>query len=479
MRIDRSGIRAALGALALTLAVIPLAGRAESSAGRAPEGIWQGSVAGVRLIVNVGRASDGRLTGTMDSPDQGAMGLAIDTLDFAGDSLHFELRRLRASYAGRMNGEGSELSGNWSQSGFSLPLVLKRLEKAPEFRRSQDPIPPYPYDTLTVSYDNAKAGVKLAGTLTMPRGTGPHPCAVLITGSGPENRDEEIFNHRPFRVLADHLTRAGIAVLRVDDRGVGGSTGNSANATSDDFAGDVLAGIGFLKTRPEIDRKHIGLIGHSEGGLIAPIAAMRSQDVEFIVLMAGPGLPGDSILILQSAAMRRLMGSDEAYVAREGAAHRRIHMLIRAGDSTGVVRATRDLLEVQIESMSPEALKGIGDLDSLAVLASRQFLSPWMRYFVGFDPRPTLAKVRCPVLALNGSKDFQVPPRENLAAIDAALKAGGNRDHMVKELPGLNHMFQTAGTGAISEYAMIDETLAPAALEEMSRWILARTTARR
>jgi len=473
-------VRRVLVLVILLVAAAPvIATTADTNATRSPQGVWQGSLMGLRLVLHVERGATGELSGTLDSPDQGAMGLALDTLSFAGDSLRLELRRLRAGFAGAMAASGDSIEGHWTQGGFSLPLTLRRLDRAPEYRRPQDPVPPYPYDTLEVAYENENAGVKLAGTLTVPRSGGPFPCALLITGSGPENRDEELFGHRPFRVLADHLTREGIAVLRVDDRGVGGSTGNTANSTSEDFARDVLAGIEFLKGRREIDRRRIGLIGHSEGGIIAPMVAARSKDVAFIVLMAGTGIPGDSVLILQAAAARRLLGVGEERIAEESAASRRVHARIRAGDSLGVVQATRELVEVQLAGLGEEQRRSVGDIDSLAVRASRALLSPWMRFFVTFDPRPTLEKVKCPVLALVGSKDFQVTPRENLAAIEAALAAGGNRDVTAKELPGLNHMFQTAQTGALSEYARIQETIAPTALDEISRWILARTAGRR
>ncbi|MEK7331226.1 MAG: alpha/beta fold hydrolase, partial [Candidatus Eisenbacteria bacterium] len=322
-------------------------------------------------------------------------------------------------------------------------------------------------------------GIQLAGTLTLPRGAGPFPCALLITGSGPEDRDEAVFGHRPFLVLADHLTRQGIAVLRVDDRGVGGSTGRFSQATSEDFAGDVLAGIEFLKTRREIDRKRIGLIGHSEGGLIAPMVATRSKDVAFIVLMAGPGIPGDSTLMLQSAAIRRSVGASEASIAQEMGVSRRIYAQLRQGDSAGVVRTARELVGLQVAGLPEEQRSAVGDLDSAATAASRQLFGPWMRFFVTYDPRPALRRVRCPVLAINGEKDLQVLPKENLAAIETALKAGGNRDHTVKELPGLNHLFQTCTLCTIAEYMQLEETMAPAALEEMSEWILRRTTTTR
>jgi fermentation-respiration switch protein FrsA (DUF1100 family) len=476
-RTTRRLLLTVVAALAMTIAAACPAARAD---GRGIEGVWQGALQGMlRLVIHIDRGPTGTLTGTMDSPGQGAMGLTLDTLVFADDSLRFELRRIRGGYAGKMTVAGDSIAGEWRQGGMALPLGLKRVDKAPALRRPQEPQRPFPYDTAAVVYENARAGIKLAGTLTLPRGAGRFPCALLITGSGPEDRDEAVFGHRPFLVLADHLTRQGIAALRVDDRGVGGSTGRFSQSTSEDFAGDVLAGIEFLKTRKEIDRKRIGLIGHSEGGLIAPMVATRSKDVAFIVLMAGPGLPGDSTLMLQSAAIRRSVGVGEVSIAEEMAVSRRMYALLRQGDSAGVARTARELVRLQLAGL-PEAQRPAGgDLDSAAVAATRKFFGPWMRFFLTYDPRPALRRVRCPVLAINGEKDLQVLPKENLAAIETALKAGGHRDHTVKELPGLNHIFQTCTLCTIAEYMQLEETMAPAALEEMSQWVLRRTTATR
>ena len=447
---------------------------APDSASSRIDGTWQGVLEGMlRLVVHVERGPGGALRATMDSPDQGAMGLPIDTVAFAQDSLRFGLRRIGGDYAGRMNATGDTISGRWRQGGLSLPLLLARTEHPDVPRRPQETGPPYPYDTVAVAFDNPKAaGVRLAGTLTLPRGAGPFPCALLITGSGPEDRDEAVFGHRPFRVIADHLTRKGIAVLRVDDRGVGGSTGSFAKATSDDFAGDVTAGIDFLSSRKEIDRGRIGLIGHSEGGLIAPLVAVRSPAVSFIVLLAGPGIPGDSTLILQSAALRRSIGVGEQDIARERAASRLLYAAFKRGDSLAIVTAGRALVRLQLEGLPVAQRRAAGDPDSLTDRVVRSLFTPWMKFFVSYDPRPTLERVRCPVLALNGSKDLQVLPRENLDAIERALRTGGNRDVTIRELPGLNHLFQTCTTCSMAEYMQLEETVAPVVLESLSEWIL-------
>lgn len=463
----------ALAALAILVSLTA------ASPGRDITGDWSGKIQGaLTLVLHVQRGTAG-YTATLDSPDQGSMGIAIDTLAFSGDSLHFQMRRLQAAYAARMSAGGDTLVGMWRQGGMALPLTLSRGAPPPKKPR-QEAWPPYPYDTLEVSVPNPQAsGVTLAGTLTVPRGKGPFPAAVLITGSGPEDRDETIFGHRPFRVLADHLTRHGIAVLRLDDRGVGRSTGLFAGSTSEDFASDALAAVAFLHGRKEIAPKEIGFIGHSEGGLIAPMAANQRRDIAFVVLMAGPGIRGDSILVLQSTLVRRSLGVGEEELARERAVSRRLYAASRQNDSAAVVSATLELVQLQLAGVPQERIQAMGGPDSIAAGALRQMASPWMRFFVSYDPAPALERLKCPVLALNGSKDLQVPPRENLAAIQSALQRGGNKDITVRELPDLNHLFQTASTGAVTEYAGIDETVAQVALDTISQWLAARTGGRR
>lgn len=437
-------------------------------------GAWSGKIQGMlTLVLHVQRGATG-YTATLDSPDQGAMGMPIDRLSVTGDSLRFEMRALRAGYLARINAAGDSLEGLWSQGGMSLPLVLTRGAPAPT-RPSQEAWPPYPYDTVAVSVPNQAAGMTLAGTLTLPRGKGPFPAAVLITGSGPEDRDETIFGHRPFRVLADHLTRRGVAVLRLDDRGVGQSTGTFAGATSEDFASDALAAVQFLRVRKDVAK--IGLIGHSEGGLIAPMVANRSHEVSFVVLMAGPALRGDSILTLQSARLRSAIGVSDQALAAEQEASRRVYTAAARGDSAGVAAATRELVRLQLAALPEAQRQAAGDPESIAASAVLQFWSPWMRFFIAYDPTPALARLTVPVLAINGSKDLQVPAPENLPAMRAAL--GDNHDATVKELPGLNHLFQTANTGSVAEYARIDETIAPLALRTISDWITAHTGTKR
>jgi pimeloyl-ACP methyl ester carboxylesterase len=297
---------------------------------------------------------------------------------------------------------------------------------------------------------------------------------LLITGSGAQDRNESLLGHKPFLVLADYLTRRGIAVLRVDDRGVGGSTGSVPNSTTADFAGDVLAGIEFLKTRKEINPKQIGLIGHSEGGVIAPMVAAQSSDVAFIVLMAGTGLPGEEILYLQSERIMKANGATPEQLARQRKSQETIFKVIKEEKDPAV--AEKRLHEELSKGLTEEELNQMKKSEPAISAQLKGANTPWFRYFLTYDPRPALRKVKCPVLALNGENDLQVPINENLSAIEAALKEGGNKDVTLVRLPKLNHLFQTSVTGSPNEYRNIEETIAPVALATIGDWILKRTT---
>jgi pimeloyl-ACP methyl ester carboxylesterase len=438
------------------------------------EGDWQGSLAAggttLRLALHVVRDAAGALSAKFDSLDQGATGIPFDTVTVTGDVVRFELKAANAVFEGRMSDDRRQIEGRWTQGGGSAPLVLTRGLPAAA-QRPQLPAKPYPYNEEQVTYQNKAAGITLAGTLTTPKGL-PAPAVILITGSGAEDRDETIFGHKPFLILADHLTHAGIAVLRVDDRGVGGSSGKTEDGTSDDFAGDVIAGIEYLKGRKEIDPKRIGLIGHSEGGLIAPIVASRSADVAFIVLMAGPGIPGEEILYLQAAAIARVSGAAEAQIAENRKVQERMFEIIRTEKDPAAARERFAAVRDELVAKVPEAQKAAATAQLNGSFT--RISSPWFRYFLSYDPRPALQKVKCPVLAIAGERDLQVPYAENLDAIGAALKAGGNTRVTLVHVPDLNHLFQTATTGSPAEYARIEETMAPAALKIITDWIAAQ-----
>jgi len=444
------------------------------------EGIWEGKLkvpgTELRIVFKISKNPEGTLTATLDSPDQGATDIPVEEVTFTDNTLRLEIKSAGGVFEGKVSEDFLVIEGEWRQSGQTLPLTVKRVDKAVEILRPQVPKKPYPYIEEEIVYENNDAEIKLAGSLTLPSGNAPSPVVLLISGSGPQDRNETIYNHRPFLVLADYLTRRGIAVLRVDDRGVGESTGDFSQATSEDFASDVLSGIEYLKTRKEINPKQIGLIGHSEGGLIAPMVAVKSADVAFIVLMAGTGLTGEEILYLQGALIYRAMGVSEEDIVKNRQFNEKIFSVIKEEkDKKNTEERLRQMFMEDWEKMSDEKKEQMGDPEVFLKAQLQSLLSPWLKFFLTYDPKPTLSKVKCPVLAINGEKDFQVPPKENLSAIEEVLVAGGNKNFTVKELSGLNHLFQTAQTGLPAEYVKIEETISPEALKIIGDWIFEQT----
>jgi hypothetical protein len=335
--------------------------------------------------------------------------------------------------------------------------------------RPQEPERPYPYHEEEVVIHNARDTLTLAGTLTLPNSAGPHPAVILISGSGPQNRDQEVFGHRTFLVLADHLTRQGVAVLRYDDRGVGQSTGNFGAATSRDFATDAESAVRYLASRTEIDRRNIGLVGHSEGALIAGMVAAGSTDVAHIVLLAGIGIPGREVSLIQSRTLRPFPVPDEA------AYDRFTRKSIEIASSSADLATRRSELTRHYESIAPVLKSMLPEGMEVQAFITQQVAAmtrPWHHFFLNYDPAADLAKVAVPVMSLNGSTDVQVPAAVNQMAIRQALETGGNAHFVIKELPGLNHMFQESETGAMNEYPRIEQTFSPVALEELTTWIL-------
>ncbi len=440
-------------------------------------GTWLGilKVSGMelRIVFNIKENDKGILSAYMESPDQTSHKIPVDTVIFNDGNLKLDVKIVRGYFDGKFNSDSMTIAGTWHQNGMSLPLALKKVEKVEAIKRPQEPKPPFPYKVENVTFKNNSAGVALAGTLTLPKKGGSFPAVLLISGSGPNNRNEEIFGHKPFLVLADYLTRRGIAVLRYDKRGIGKSTGNYTEATTKDFASDALAGVEYLRTLNIINPKEIGLVGHSEGGAIAPIVAAGSNDVAYIVLLAGPGLPGDQILLKQEALIAGLAGVPEKTVERDTSFKSKIFNLIKENkNAEQTISGIKKIVSNYYNTLSEKEKTGAGSSDELQKEMLKAFTSPWIEYFIRYNPVPTLEKVKCPVLALDGSKDVQVPPKEDLAAIKAALKKGGNKNFEVRELPGLNHLFQDATTGAPSEYSKIEETFSPAALKIIGDWIV-------
>jgi len=436
------------------------------------EGVWQGALEGngmrLRLQLHVSHDDAKQLVAALDSPDQGVGGMPAVKVSQKESAFHFEIPVVNGVYDGTLSAAKTAITGKWLQNSVEQKLDFHRSDQLLELLRPQNPVKPYPYREEEKTFPNEKARIVLAGTLTIPPGPGPFPAAILISGSGPHDRDELIAGHHPFLVLADHLTRKGIAVLRFDKRGIGQSTGNYAAATSEDLASDAEAAIAYLKTRKEIDPKKIGLIGHSEGGIIAPLVATRSKDVAWIVLLAGPGLKGEDTLLLQSEALLKMYGASDGEIQRTLGFDKQSYALVRQeSDPAKLETKLKNLVETNSMSVSAP---------TAALQTQIQMLvSPWFRYFLDYDPVPALQNTMCPVLALNGEKDLQVPSKENLAKIQKALQDGGNKDFQTAELPGLNHLFQHCATGLPTEYGSIEETIAPEALNAISDWVLKHT----
>src|ERR1044071_3921765 len=406
----------------------------------------------VRLVLKIQKSANG-YAAKFDSPDQGATDLPIDSIVLDGNKLSFSAAKFGISYEGTLSETGDEISGSFRQGPGSTPMVFKRVAKVPAVNRPQDPKKPYPYDEQEVSYRNEKDNVKIAGTLTLPRGSGPFPAVLLITGSGSQDRNETIKGHHPFLVWADHLTRNGIAVLRVDDRGMGGTDPGSLSATSENFAEDVLAGVNFLKQHKAIDPKMIGLIGHSEGGMIAPMVAARSKDVSFIVLLAGVGQRGEDVIYTQIEPIHKAQGTPPETLAHILSLSRRINAIVKTEtDEKRIEQRINDEIAAYCGTLSDDQRKAFESAASDIKAFIPTYKTPWYRYFITFDPQPVLKNVRVPVLALNGEHDLQIAWKENLDLIAADLKAGGNQDVTVRAFPNLNHLFQTSPTGLLSEY---------------------------
>ena len=425
------------------------------------EGTWQGSLARgkLRIGLQISKNETGEWTSMFYSIDQGSAGMPVKLTTVSGQTLHFEMPARGIKYDGTLSADGQEIAGMLNQ-GAALPLIFKRVAKLDTLNRPQTPKGPFPYDAMEVSYENNQG--KLAGTLTVPHGSGPFPAAIMISGSGPENRDEEVFGHQPFWVIADYLSRRGIAILRLDDRGVGGSGGSSQHQTMDQMAADVISGVDFLKARKEIDGKQIGVIGHSEGGTVGPLAASRSSDIAFVVMLAGTGVTGDQLMYLQSELIDKASGVPAQTTAQNRALQEMIFNIVRAEpDETKAIANFR-----------VEWLKTHGSAPSAAAESQvKGVLLPEIRSFAFLDPAEALRKLKIPVLAMNGARDLQVPPVQNLPAIAAALAAGGNTDFQIVELPGMNHLFQSCRKGTPDEYGTIDETFSPIALGVMGEWL--------
>ena len=452
--------------------VLLLAGLALSSSLSAQDisGAWHGKLSlptgSLTIVFHISQTEQDVYVTTLDSPDQGANGIKTQTTSFNDSTLIIQIPVIHASYKGKLNSDNT-INGTFTQ-GMPLPLNLKKGE-ASRPKRPQEPQPPFPYRSEEVTVRNERDGINLAGTLTLPEKGTKFPAVVMVTGSGAQNRDEEIMGHKPFFVIADYLTRNGIAVLRCDDRGTAASQGTHATATNEDFATDTEAMVNYLRSRKEINAKKIGIIGHSAGGIIAFIVAAKDPSIAFVVSLAGAGVRGDSLMLKQVELISKSQGMPDVVWQGMKPSIRNRYAILQQTDKTPE-ELQKELYADVTKTMSPEQLKDLNTIQQLSAQIS-SMTSPWYLHFMRYDPAQDLKKLKCPVLALNGEKDIQVDAAMNLAAIQERITGNGNKNVTVKAYPNLNHLFQTCKKGTLAEYGQLEETINPEVLKDIIEWI--------
>ncbi len=440
-------------------------------------GKWNGilDVQGMQLTIafNI-EEEDGTLLTSMDSPDQGVSGIPTDETIFVDGNLTITIAAMQIKYEGKFDEEKNSIEGTFNQGPMSIPLTLSKEKVVKEVKsKPQDP-KDFPYNQEEVRFINKNGGHKIAGTLTTPTDGSFNKVLVLITGSGPQNRDEELLGHRPFLVLSDHLTRNGTAVLRCDDRGVAESEGDFQTATSEDFVTDISAAVDYLQSRADMKGKKIGLLGHSEGGMIAPMLAAKRKDIDLIVLLAGPGINIVELMMLQTSLMAKAEGAPDDIVDANSKILNAAFEYLKENptkENEALTSGLRKIFDEGYDKFPESARAEMGTKEEFFDEHSKMILTDWFRFFIGFEPAEHLSKVSCPVLAVNGELDLQVTSKENLKGIEDALTNAGNENFTVKEFPGLNHLFQTATTGASSEYSAIEETFNVEVMEFVSDWL--------
>ncbi len=441
-------------------------------------GSWMGKSAALNLtlVFNLSEKNN-KLSATLDSPDQGAKGIPCDQVTVSGNTIIISVSIIGGNYTGTISQDKKSITGTWNQGGTSFDLVLGKGYLPAAKQKPQTPQPPFDYRVEEVEYDNADKTVHLAGTLTYPASGTNFPAAILISGSGQQDRDETLAGHKPFALIADRLTKLGFAVLRVDDRGTGKSTGEVEKASSEDFAKDVALSIGYLKGRKEIDQDRIGLIGHSEGGLIAALVAAERKDIDFMVLLAAPGIKGADLLEAQGEQLNLSSGLSKEAVAAYQPFYRKLIDLSAAGtDSASLARMARQELHAWKAKTDPKLVReiGFGDMASTEMIFQNLipgFAAKWMQYFLATDASLLLEKTDAKVLALNGEKDIQVLPATNTEGIREALQKSRSPLYEVKVLPGLNHLFQKCTACNLMEYGILEETFSESALDEITGWL--------
>lgn len=438
-------------------------------------GSWQGILeiqgTNLEIVFHIEKQAN-NFVSTMDSPTQGAFGIATTKTSFDNDKLQIIVSNLGIFYQATLKSDS--LFGTFNQNGMPFPLTLVRTEKKTQLR-PQEPKEPYPYKVEEVVFTNLKEKIDLSATLTLPKEKEKSPAVVLIAGSGPNDRDETVFGHKPFWVLADYLTRNGIAVLRFDKRGAGESGGEYFTATTQDFADDAEAALNYLKKRREIDTSNLGLIGHSEGGIIAPIIAARNNDVKFIVLMAGLGVSGAELSLAQNQFAFNKTSISEREKEDLDKILRSIYESVTNWSEYVGSNEERDTLKKELGVLwenLPQEIQPQVKKDVFVEKTTSNIATPWFRSFLKTDPLVYLEKVSIPVLAINGENDTQVEYQTNLNKIEAALKKANNKHYTIKSYPQLNHLFQESTTGEIEEYGKIEQTISPEVLSDVTNWIL-------
>ncbi len=457
---------------------------ADSQSSRSVAGNWMSQPGQFKIVFRVSPSEDGSLGTLVDIPDQEAWDMPADLVVSGDTSVKFDIYNIRCVYEGTLSRNGKAIEGQFKgPDGGGMTLTLSRVDRPPvrTSKRPQEPKKPYPYRCEEVTFENSTDNVTLAGTLTLPRSEGPYPAALLVSGTGPNDRDQLIWGHKTFWVLADHLTRQGIAVLRYDDRGVGRSTGDYDPATFEEFRKDALAGLDYLKARPDIVAQCVGLVGHSEGGAIAILAAASSREADYLVLMAAPG-PSDGFkgLLKQFADGCRAKGANEEAISVKCSILNKMFWAIRQEADLNIAKSRiRSILQKakpELDRLSEDQKRKI-EMESVDPGQFDWMLSPEISSILRYDPKEAFTKITCAVLALNGSKDVQMPIG-NLKAIEAALEANGNHRYTIREMPGLNHLFQRSQTGSPAEYSRIEETLSEDVMNIISDWILEQKASR-
>lgn len=434
-------------------------------------GDWEGNLnAGgmkLRLILHIKQNSQG-LNSFLDSPQQNALNIPLSKTEIKGDSLIIEDQATRIKIKGEYKISADSILALFFQGGATISLTLGRTSTGKlVYKRTQIPQPPFPYSEEEVVFVNKEAdNIRLSGTLTIPKDIKKPPVVILVSGSGAQNRDEELFGHKPFLVIADYLSRNGIAVLRYDDRGTARSEGNFKTSNSYDFSTDAESAIEYLQGRLDINTKKIGLLGHSEGGMIIPMIAARNNNTAFIISFAGPGIPCNELLLKQIRDLKVIQGVDEEEIKKDLDFNSSIFKLIKENNDN-------EKLSRLITQYAKETNFLNGDNEGIKNLTNR-CISPWFKYFISFEPARYIEKVKCPVLALNGELDMQVNAKMNLEGFRESLKKGQNSDNTIIYFPGLNHAFQEAKTGDVSEYAVIEQTISPKVLDTIVKWIKQR-----